>query len=519
MISRTRNPLIFGIIFTFGYFVTRLFHLTIIPVFCDEAIYIRWAQVMRAVQSLRFIPLSDGKQPLFMWLVIPFLKIFANPLVAGRMVSVIAGLGTMIGIGILSYLLFKKREVAYFTSLLYIISPFCLFFDRMALADGLLSMFGVWFLTLTILLINNRRLDLAMISGIILGGALITKSPAIFFAVMLPATMLFLEDHKILTWKTKVIMGKTHLWEISKLFFFWIIIFIFGFVIYNILRLGPEFQMIAIRNKDYVFSIAEILKHPLNPLIGHLKDTLSWYWILLTPTLFISGLIGIFLLFKKNSKLGVLLLFWMGLPLVAQGAIAKVYTSRYILFTVPIFLIFSGLAIEKFWEEIKNKWLVIGGLVIVFFLPIYQSFLLITNPQRAWLPATERSGYLEEWTSGYGIMEAADYIKEVAKTQKVLVGTEGYFGTLPDGLQIYLESVPNITIIGVGQPITEISPKLLDGLKDNRVFLLVNDSRLKISNINKLKSIAKYPKAVNSHGTQENLLLFEVTKNAEAGYN
>jgi len=75
-----------------------------------------------------------------------------------------------------------------------------------------------------------------------------------------------------------------------------------------------------------------------------------------------------------------------------------------------------------------------------------------------------------------------------------------------------LEGVSNITIIGVGQPVVEISPKLIDGLRDNRVFLLVNDSRLKLSNMDGLKLIAKYPKTINSQGLSENLLLFEIVK-------
>jgi len=46
-----------GIIFI-GFFL-RIFRLTFLPVFGDEAIYIRWAQVMRAEPTLRFLPLSD----------------------------------------------------------------------------------------------------------------------------------------------------------------------------------------------------------------------------------------------------------------------------------------------------------------------------------------------------------------------------------------------------------------------------------------------------------------------------
>jgi len=143
-------------------------------------------------------------------------------------------------------------------------------------------------------------------------------------------------------------------------------------------------------------------------------------------------------------------------------------------------------------------------------MPMYQLFLLIAAPQKAWLPVQERSGYLEMWTAGYGIKEASNYLKEVAKTQKLLVGTEGYFGTLPNGLEMYLEGVPNITVIGVGQPVTDISPKLKSGLSDSRVFLLVNDSRFRVEDANNLHLIAKYPKAINSQGAQENLLFFEL---------
>ena len=70
------------------YFALRLPNLTLQPIFADEAIYIRWAQVMRAEPTLRFLSLSDGKTPLFMWAMIPFLKVFSDPLFAGRFLSV-----------------------------------------------------------------------------------------------------------------------------------------------------------------------------------------------------------------------------------------------------------------------------------------------------------------------------------------------------------------------------------------------------------------------------------------------
>ena len=491
-------PIVFLVLL---YFLTRLSHLTVIPVFCDEAIYIRWAQIMRTVPSLRFIPLSDGKQPLFMWLVIPFLKVFKDPLVAGRMVSVLSGFGTMLGIGVLSFILFKKVQISLLAIILYLISPFIFFFDRMALVDGFLSFFGVWCLVLGVSLAKKIRLDLAMILGIILGLGLITKSPAIFFGLLLPFCLLATNN---------VTMKQLN--NLVKLAILYFVVYIFAFTIYNILRLGPEFHMIAIRNKDYIYSFSEILKHPFSPLWGNLKSVAEWYWILLTPLVFISGIFGIYLLLKKELKIGLFSLLWWLLPILGQSAVAKVYTARYILFTIPVFIIFAAFSLEEIFGKVKRRISLISLIsFIIFFFPIIQIVLLLFNPQKAWLPKNEREGYLEIWTSGYGIKEASVYLKEIAKNQKVLVGTEGYFGTLPDGLQMYLEGVPNITTIGVGQPIREISSKLLDGLKDNRVFLLVNDTRFEVKNTERLNLIAKYPKAKNlKTGTQESLLFFEV---------
>src|SRR5260221_12413186 len=92
-------------------FVIRIYHLTILPVFADEAIYIRWSQVMGAEATLRFLPLSDGKQPLYMWVLMFVVRRFSDPLFISRLLSVFCGLGTTIGIFTLTSILFKNKKV------------------------------------------------------------------------------------------------------------------------------------------------------------------------------------------------------------------------------------------------------------------------------------------------------------------------------------------------------------------------------------------------------------------------
>src|SRR3989344_7099248 len=124
-------------------FLTRIYNLLYVPIFTDEAIYIRWAQIGLADPAHRFISLTDGKQPLLTWLMYPFLMIFSDPLYAGRFVSVLSSVFCVIGIYLVASKLFD-RPAAVFSSLIYIICPFTLVYDRLALMDSLLAAFAVW---------------------------------------------------------------------------------------------------------------------------------------------------------------------------------------------------------------------------------------------------------------------------------------------------------------------------------------------------------------------------------------
>ena len=92
------------------YFFSRLQNLTSIPVFCDEAIYIRWAQIIQAEDTMRFVPQSDGKQPLFMWINAVTLKLFSDPLVSGRIISVFSGFGIAILISLIAVVIVSYQD-------------------------------------------------------------------------------------------------------------------------------------------------------------------------------------------------------------------------------------------------------------------------------------------------------------------------------------------------------------------------------------------------------------------------
>ncbi len=494
----------------------RIYNLTILPVFTDEAIYIRWSQIMVAEPTLRFLPLSDGKQPLFMWILMFLVNRFSDPLFIGRFISVVSGMVTIIGLFSFALYLFKSKKVALITSLIWAVSPFSLFFDRMALVDSLLAMFGLWSLFLAVITVRTMRLDMAMFTGFALGGALLTKSPALFFVILLPTTVI------LSNWpKTK----KERLTHLGKLIFLFSSIYIISFAMYNILRLGPNFHLIGSRNEDYVFPLSHLWLNPKDPFIFYFHRAWQWLWILGPSVVVVFLVLGSLLNIRRYGKEIVLLLAWSFFPLLVQAEFAKVITARYILFSIPFLWLLAG-SIFLVKQEFFQKLLFLG-LVIFILHALSIDCLLLTNPEKAPLPRGERSGYLEEWTAGTGIREAAELIKTIHAQEpetQIIVGTEGYFGTLPDGLQMYLAKVPNVLVIGVGIDIGELPTSLKESKKaGNKTYLLANSSRLKFEQDFEelgLRVVAAYPKALRPdgfkeyvvHGPRDTLYLFEIVK-------
>src|SRR4051794_25526117 len=79
------------------YFVVRLPRLRAFPVFSDEATYLRWAQLVR--QDPRhnlFVSMQDAKLPLHYWLLALTRWLAADPVTAGRLLSVLFGALTVV---------------------------------------------------------------------------------------------------------------------------------------------------------------------------------------------------------------------------------------------------------------------------------------------------------------------------------------------------------------------------------------------------------------------------------------
>ena len=485
-----------AVLLSIAYFAIRIPNLTYQPIFADEAIYVRWAQVMRNEPTLRFLPLSDGKTPLFMWMMIPLFKIFEDPLFAGRILSTFSGFVTILGLLSFGWY-FLNRKVGLWAMFLGVITPYFLFFDRLALVDSMLAAFTIWGAFVAMLLIKYPRLDLAMLLGYNMGGAFLTKTPAMFNLVTMPISIL-----------TFNFADKFREKKIVKIFALWLVGIIITIGIYNILRLGPGFSNLNSRNQDYVLDPMYLLIRPWDPFLPHFWDLVDWL-----PKLFGYPLIllviggGIWAILKRNWLIIALLGMSLG-PMVIQMSLLKTFTARYIFFSMPYLLVVAAYGLTILLDKVKFDKKLFSAIIFLILLiwPAYFTFLLHTNIEIAPIPKNERAGYLEDWTAGYGLKEIAKFFEEESKKEFIVVGTEGSFGTLPDGLQIYLDKNRQVAVLGGS---STVSAQVRGASKEHPTYFIANRSRYEFEQP-ALELIKEYPKAMKLDGKQDATLLFKV---------
>lgn len=229
---------------------------------------------------------------------------------------------------------------------------------------------------------------------------------------------------------------------------------------------------------------------------------------LLTTPILVAVFVGIFLAIKKMNRTILTILLWSLVPMAIEMALLKTFTARYILFSIPPLLVVAGWAIS----QIRFKLL---GLILILPLSLYFDMRLLTNPAKAPLPNEERRGYLEDWTAGYGFKQIAGYLMDQAKSGLVVVGTEGNFGTLPDGLQIYLDTYSHTApkdnqVIVVGGKAT-ISAQLKEASREHPTFFVANESRFsRFAGADNVQLIQAFPKAIGPKLPPDSILFFKV---------
>lgn len=484
----------------FLYFLTRIYNLTgNYPIFTDEGIYIHWAKIAWHDASWRFISLTDGRQPLQTWATIPFLKIFSHDLLfAGRMFGVFSGLFSMAGIFSLSYYLFNKKT-AYIAAIIYIFTPFLLFFDRLAMIDSFVAASFTWVLLISFILSKKRDVGTAAIYGLVAGLFLLAKSTVIMFICLTLLSVVF------------ILNKKDSLGENFKnsLNFFILNLFsaTIAFAMYNIQRLSPYMHYIGSKNNTFVLTVAEWLANPLQLVAANSVKIPYYVAHGLGYLVFALGILGMFFYYKKEKVKVIYMLSWLIFPYIFMMSFNRVLYTRYTIFFLPLFIIFASYFINIVWESKKINRYIFSLLLIIFSsFSFYYSYTVVFDWRNIPFVKDDRGQYIEDWPAGYGASEIMSYLREKSKIKDTYVLAEGNFGMAGDVLDSLL--IPGDEKIHI-RPYWPLNEKdILDNQKelDKGYVYIVFSHRSDFPIHWPIKQVLKYDKP----GNRSALYLYEL---------
>lgn len=462
-----KSEVIVSFLIIFLFFFIRLYHLKLLPIFVDEAIYARWAQQGLYDSSARFASLVDGKQPMYIWLTSILMHIISNPIAAGRIVSILSGFATLIGLFLLSLELFKNKWVGLISAFFYAIYPFALVMNRMALYESLVGMFGIWSLYLLILTVRHANLGRALTLGLIWGGSILTKTSGFINIYLFPVALLLLFNFK-----------KDNYSKLFKWFLFILLAWVISLLYYSILFLSDKNYMVAEKDALFVYHFSELLPyHAFEKWGGQIWQLLQW------TSLYLTYPAALFVLFsfvgKKHSKEKLLLFLWFIIPILSLGLMGRSPSPRYI-FSMTLFLLpLIAISVLELKFFLRNK--LTYGLVILTCISfiVFSDYKIITNIARAPIPAIDLKQYVNDSSSGQGLREIVSYLQQQASKESIAVATEGTYGSLPTTvIEIYFAHNANVKPYSFDTRPKNLPMYLYEEAKKKSVYIILNETQV-----------------------------------------
>lgn len=423
------------------YILTRYTHLLLLPIFNDEAIYIRWATIIHEDPTKLFVSAMDGKAPLFMWINSLTLSFFNDILFSGRIISVVAGICTMTAIYFIGKRLYSET-VGYFASLIYLLLPFSLLHDRLALVDSLVTAFATGIMLVSINLTRNPRkvYSRSIVLGTVMGLGFLTKTPALVFFIY-PALAIFLfSDYK-----------QARLWKGLVLAYAVALIFMAPYLLHEPPR--------RVFGTDKVFHNARILQTIVSTvklqntgLAGNIKAWADYLWTYVTWPLLLVFLGSILQGIRSRDARKVYLMSWFLLPSLATILLTKEHYSRYFLFCIPPVALMAAHTLSGFLDIARERSkllfemlrLEISAMILLLLPSLSLDFNIVYAPDKAGMAKKDHWQYTDSEYSGYGIPEAVEFLSMVAGEKTVFVFFSPTWGSPADSLYLYLKDRPNI---------------------------------------------------------------------------
>lgn len=420
------------------YLASRLTYLTRLPVFIDEAIHIGWAR--ETLAGHWEAGMLVGK-----WLPVKIIALFMatplDPLAAARLGSVAAGMATLIPIVLIGRVLFSRTE-GYLAGLLYILIPFALMYDRLALADSYLTAFGAWAIVFSVrAVVLGGRLSPWLLATTLVAAVLSKLTGALYLAIPLLAVLLLLPRDR---W-AKGLRRMTPALLPALI------------VVVYLVRQQAGTQLVG-NQAAFEIGIETVLR-----VLENSVSLAGWLWTLLTPPLAALGVASlVWAFFHRNEPAIAFLAAVFALALAVYVVVSSIWFPRYILFAlVPLTVLLARFVVALVASATRafgrgsgktadRRALGVALFVLSMLLlwPAIVDVRLVVDPPSAALPPIERWQYVAGWPSGYGIPELAADLESLALASDDGINVMRFdFWSPPNqSLDVYLKGYPSLHV-------------------------------------------------------------------------
>lgn len=381
------------------YLVARLRGIGLLPIFLDETLHVRWALLLAEGQRSWDATWKWGRA-LTIWLgalVSPWAE---DLLRANRLVSVALGAVTLWATFEVARRLFGPRA-ALLAGLFYVLCPFTLFHDRMALTEAGLAAFSALALLFGVRVAETGSRVAAAFAGLALVGAVLVKAIGIL-ALPVPALAV-------------VVLGPLRRRLVPLAIAY---------------AVGLPPSLWAFRR----FAATENARHMAELFTGGggafasrlaaaLAEGAGWLWTWCTPPLVALALAGTALAFVRREHRGLLLGLLAVYPLLAFSIALTWRMPRYLLPAAVPLLVLAAATLSELvgWLGVRLRpaaadrpapWLAAAATVLVLLPALRFDRLLWTDPARAPMPQADRFQYVLGWPSGYGVRDTQTLVRD-----------------------------------------------------------------------------------------------------------
>jgi len=399
---------------------------------------------------VQFKSVGDYKFPLFIYSLVPIIKVFGLTEFSVRLLPALLGSISILLIFFLSLELFKSPIAALFSAFFFAVSPWHLQFSRAGADVGVSSFFVILGILGFARAINQKKFGF-ILSFISFTAALYTYyGERVFIPLFLTLCLFYFRTEIKKRLKTFLRAGLITLALLIPMFHSavssgqqekFLKTTIFGYT-----RSEDYLNQLISEDKSYLvtqvfhsapleYSLA-VVDHYLNHFSPNFLFTqgptldkrqfifdMGMMYLLEIPLL----LMGVFLLLKKKSKLAIFVLLWLLIAPIPAAITRDPVHARRALNMVPPLMLILGVGGGWCWEKInaikKRRVRVVtvglSGLVILFFLSFYLLSYYVFTPERTYKGAGG-------WQCGY--KELVNYLSPIKDNYKNIIIDTSYQG-------------------------------------------------------------------------------------------